>query len=209
MEVDDMLSRKRILVFMAGMLCMSTIVALAVHKDVTVKYLNAALGSLQIRDRVSVTAFYVGSEGMTEAVRGPLRNKGLTQFYIKDPASSAVFELMYCDVESSIFKTLIKINNDTTAFVFEGIKTQGSDSRGAILVKSIRQTRNIPKAVTISGPASVNSSPDKYRIIMIDQATSNRTVTVDVELGKKYDIMGNTIIIEDMNPRSKDVKVMQ
>jgi hypothetical protein len=196
-------------VLLVSMVCFGALNAWAVHKNVTVKYLIAALGTIDMRDRISVTAAYIGSEGMEEAVRGPMRNKGVAKFYIKDPTSSAVFELMYCEVNSPVFKTLVDINDDTQVFIFEGVKSQGEDRRGSIMVKSIRPARNIPQPVAVSGPDAGNASPDKYRIIMINQATSNRTVTADVELGEKYEIMGNTVIIENMNPHSNDVRVMQ
>ena len=197
-------------VFVMSIICMSAINGLAIQKTVTVQYLNAALGTIEMRDRVSVTAIYVGSEGMEEAVKGTLRNKGLSRFYIKDQVSGAVFGFMYCDIKSSVFKTLIDINSDEKAFVFECVKSQGEDRRGALIVKSIRTARNVsPQSVAVSGPTARDSAPDKYRIIMINQATSNRTVTADVALGEKYDIMGHTIIIENMNPSSSDVRVMQ
>ncbi len=205
-----MLRRTMFLVFLVNIFFMGAVEVQALHQDVSVKYLVAALGTLKIRDRISVTALYVGSDGMEEAVRGPLRNKGLTRFYIKDPASSAVFDLMYCEVGSAVFKTLIDINDDTKAFVFKGVKMQGENNRGSIIVKSVRIARNVPKPVSVNGPAATGSTvPDKFRIIMINQATSNRTVTADVVLGEKYDIQGNTVIIQNMNDKSSNVGVMQ
>ena len=204
-----MLRRMMFFCFLVSMVFMGAVGVLAVRQAITVKYLVAALGTIPIRDRISVTAAYVGSEGMEEAMRGPLRNKGLTRFYIKDTVSGAVFDLMYCEVESAVFKTLINISDDNQTFVFEGVKMQGVDNRGAIIVKSVRVARNVAKPVAVSGPAAGSVTPDKYRIIVINQATSNRTVTADVELGEKYDIQGNTIIIQNMNSQSDNVRVMQ
>ena len=204
--------QKRIMfpVFVMSIICMGAINVSAIQKTVTVQYLNAALGTIEMRDRVSVTAVYVGSEGMEEAVKGTLRNKGLSRFYIKDQVSGAVFSFMYCDINSSAFKTLININTDDKAFVFECVKSQGEGRRGALIVKSIRAVRKgATQSVAVSGPAASGTAANKYRIIMIDQATSNRTVTADITLGEKYDIMGHTIIIEDMNPSSSDVRIMQ
>ncbi len=205
-----MLRRTIFLVFLVNIFFMGAVEVQALHQDVSVKYLIAALGTLKIRDRISVTALYVGSEGMEEAVRGPFRNKGLTRFSIKDTTSSSVFDLMYCEVGSSVFKALININDNTKAFVFEGVKMQGENNRGSIIVKSVRIVRNVPKPVSVNGPAATGSTtPDKFRIIMINQATSNRTVTADVVLDEKYNIQGNTVIIQNMNDKSSDVGVVQ
>lgn len=204
-----MLKRIMFSAFLISMIFVGAINVVALQQNVTVKYLIAALGTIQVRDRISVTAVYVGSEGMSEAVRGPLRNKGLARFYIKDQTSSSVFEFMYCEIESAVFKKLININDDTKSFVFEGVKMQGEDRRGSIIVKSVRTARNIPKEVSVSGPEAVSATPDRYRIIMINQATSNRTVTADIKMGEKYDIQGHTIMIQNMNSQSGDVRVMQ
>lgn len=180
-------------------------------EKVTVKYLIAALGTLQVRDEVTVEGIYAGNLGMEEALRGPLRNKGLTRFAIRDPESGALFDLIYCEVGSAVFNTLIKIN-DEKPFVFEGRRIQGETRQGSILCTSVRTIRRPLTSVAVSTPAAggaMAERPQRFRVIMIDGATSNRTVTADVKLNQRYDIMGNTVIIQDMDVTTSDVQVFQ
>ena len=180
-------------------------------EKVTVKYLIAALGTLQVRDEVTVEGIYAGNLGMEEALRGPLRNKGLTRFAIRDPESGALFDLIYCEVGSAVFNTLIKIN-DEKPFVFEGRRIQGETRQGSILCTSVRTIRRPLTSVAVSTPAAGGANaerPQRFRVIMIDGATSNRTVTADVKLNQRYEIMGNTVIIQDMDVTTSDVQVFQ
>jgi hypothetical protein len=180
-------------------------------EKVTVKYLIAALGTLQVRDEVTVEGIYAGNLGMEEALRGPLRNKGLTRFAIRDPESGALFDLIYCEVGSAVFNTLIKIN-DEKPFVFEGRRIQGETRQGSILCTSVRTIRRPLTSVAVRTPAAggaIAERPQRFRVIMIDGATSNRTVTADVKLNQRYEIMGNTVIIQDMDVTTSDVQVFQ
>ncbi len=180
-------------------------------EKVTVKYLIAALGTLQVRDEVTVEGIYAGNLGMEEALRGPLRNKGLTRFAIRDPESGALFDLIYCEVGSAVFNTLIKIN-DEKPFVFEGRRIQGETRQGSILCTSVRTIRRPLTSMAVSTPAAggaMAERPQRFRVIMIDGATSNRTVTADVKLNQRYEIMGNTVIIQDMDVTTSDVQVFQ
>jgi hypothetical protein len=180
-------------------------------EKVTVKYLIAALGTLQVRDEVTVEGIYAGNLGMEEALRGPLRNKGLTRFAIRDPESGALFDLIYCEVGSAVFNTLIKIN-DEKPFVFEGRRIQGETRQGSILCTSVRTIRRPLTSVAVRTPAAggaIAERPQRFRVIMVDGATSNRTVTADVKLNQRYEIMGNTVIIQDMDVTTSDVQVFQ
>ncbi len=209
-----MMNRIWMFIAVSGVICS---MAFGGHQTVTVRYLNAALGTIDIRERITVTAAYVGTDGMEEALKGPLRSKELTRFSIKDPTSSAVFELMYCKINSDVFNKLININDNNHIFTFEGIKTQGEYRNGAIIVQSIKPARKkYIQSVTAANTENAGgttageaSTPEKYRIIMTDQATSNRVITTDVELGKKYDILGNTVVIEKMNSNSSNVEIIK
>ena len=202
--------RRARLITAAVLVCLACSSLMALPEKVTVKFLIAALGTLQIRDEITVEGIYAGNLGMSEALRGPLRNKDLTRFAIRDPGTGAVFDLMYCHVDSDVFKKLIKID-DEKPFVFEGRRIQGETRQGSILCTAVRTMHRPLTSVGVSAPSGSGPAapPQRFRVIMIDGVTSNRTVTADVQLNQRYDIMGHTVILQDMNATTTEVQVFQ
>jgi len=169
------------------------------QRAVSVNYLRAALGALADRERISLEAVYVGSQGMDQATETPLRGKGYSRLTLRDPDSGATFDDVYCEHDSRVFNTLLSVQADTL-FRFEAYKDDGERRRDAIFLTSATRVRT-PPAETAS-PA--RAAPRTFRVTMIDHATSNRTVLVNIELGKPYNLMGATLLIEAEDGNEQD-----
>jgi len=175
----------------AGLVSLAGGEACAQRRDVTVQYLKAALGSIADRERVSLEAEYSVEDGLTEARGSYLRNKGFSQFTVLDPASGAKFSSAYCEHDSKVFNELLGIKEEKR-FIFAGYKGKGERREDAIFVTSVTPLSEPPRP-----SAREKSQTTTYRVTMIDHVTSNRTVLVNIELGKRYNVMGTTLVLED------------
>lgn len=165
--------------------------ACAQRRDVTVQYLKAALGSIADRDRVSLDAEYSVEAGLTEARGSYLRNKGFSRFTVLDPVSGAEFGSAYCEHDSKVFNELLGVK-EKKRFIFAGYKGKGEGREDAIFVTSVT-----PLSEPRQPPAKEKRQTTTYRVTMIDHVSSNRTVLVNIELGKRYNVMGTTLVLED------------
>jgi hypothetical protein len=159
-------------------------------RHLSVSYLRAALGSLEDRTSVSVLGEYVGESGMVEATGYYLRNKGYSRFTIQDPATGVAFGSIYCSHDSSVFNELLTVRGKKR-YVFHGYKGTAEGRKDGFFVTSLTAV-----AVPAAESPEVAAGPRTFRVTVIDQATSNRTVMVNVELGKPLNLMGSTLIIE-------------
>jgi hypothetical protein len=163
------------------------------QREVSVGYLRAALGSIRDRERVAFEADYLGEQGLREARGAYLRNKGFSRFTIRDAASGAVFDSIYCEHGSSVFKQLLQARS-TKRFRFEATKGTGEDRKDAIFVTSAVEVRQA--AADTPPPPDPQPLPRSLKVTLTDHATSNRTVLVNIELGKTYNLMGASLRIE-------------
>ena len=181
--------------FSAFMLSLVTVplIALAEPKEVNVAYLRAAITTLSDRESVLVVATFLPDPGLVEPQRRWGRQGGVAQFSIRDIKTGAVFTSMYCMQNSSAFKDLIAIAKPT-AFRFRGYKGDGERNEAAIYVTSVESYTEA--AISESSKAGVVPSDARYRVTIIDNATSNRTVLADVAIGRSYNAGGVTLRVE-------------
>lgn len=180
---------------MIGALVASAAGVQAQSKTVNVAYLRAAITAIDDRSKVRVTAKFDAASGLQIAERLWLRGKGFSRFKIIDPETGAMFEEMYCKHGSKVFETLIEATEDTI-YTFTGERGRGDMRDPAIFVSDVREefrSRRKQQPVAPKGPRS-------YRVVMTDLASSNRTVLVNVELGKPYNVFGTQLVIEEEPP---------
>jgi len=182
-------------------LCASLLAAASAQaqREVSINYLRAALGSLSDRERIAFEAVYAASDGMDQATETPLRGKGYSRLTLRDPNSGATFDDVYCEHDSRVFNTLLPVQADKR-FRFEAYKDQGERRVDAIFLTAATPVRT-PPAEAASPPPS---RPTGFRVTMIDHSTSNRTVLVNIELGKPYNLMGTTLLIEAEDETGED-----
>lgn len=152
-------------------------------------YLNAALGSIAARAKVSVRAEYSSADGMREATESYLRNKGYSRIVLRDPVSGASFDKAYCAHDSKAFEDLIGVHGKKV-FIFECERGTGENRRPALFIESLLAVRQQPEAI----PPTVQAAT--FRVTLTDAATSNRTVLANVELGREYSVAGVKLKIE-------------
>lgn len=169
----------------------------AAPEEVSVAYLRAAITSIDRRERVKVTAKLDTERGLQTADYLWLRNKGYSQFSIVDPQSGARFGSMYVSHDSAAFEDLVGAQGSDAFFTFTGERGRGDRKEPAIFVRDVRPGRS--GAVKARGRAQV-SGPQTFRVVLTDVATSNRTVLVNVELGKPYNVLGTRLLIEAEPP---------
>jgi hypothetical protein len=178
-----------------GALVVSASAVLAQSKTVNVAYLRAAITSIGDRTKIRVTAEFDAASGLNIAERLWLRGKGYSRFTIIDPESGATFEDVYCKHGSKVFETLIKAT-ENTLFTFTGERGRGDMREPALFITDVREeyrARRKEEPVAAQGPRS-------FRVVMTDLASSNRTVLVNVELGKPYNLFGTQLVIEEEPP---------
>lgn len=176
--------------------------ALSQEGSVSVGFLRAALGSISDRASVSVLGEYSGADGLVDARGTYLRNKGFSRFTIREPHTGVTFGSVYCAHNSPVFNELLGVKG-TERFVFQGVKGRGEHKEDAVFVTSLRVVRG-PAA-----PASVETAPQRFTITIIEQATSNRTVMVNVELGKPVNLLGATLMVEEEEQVLDPVRVLR
>jgi len=176
-------------------------------KEVSIPFLKAAIGSIDNRGRVRVKGKYDAVEGLTETTGRYLRNKGYSRFSVTDLEGRTRFVSFYCHQDSRAFRSLLD-TTETTYFIFYGYKERGERGEDAIIVTEVT---SIPEPEKSEPDNSGVSSPDPqaekktYRITMMDMATSNKTVLVNVELGKPCNLLGTVLIVEEEEPRLQGV----
>lgn len=187
----------------AGVACIAMLTSGALAQapqTVTVKFLRAAVGSLSEGERITVRAEFSADEGLTEATRIYLRNKGYSRFNVKDPDSDVAFDSMYCHRDSAAFSALIKAEKKGI-YDFIGYRGRGQNKEDAFIVESVRFVSDVKSG-------DEQARPTSYRLTLVDGATSNRTVLVNVELGKPYNMMGAVLILEEEPPLKKGIQVV-
>ena len=168
-------------------------------REVSVLYLRAAVGGLDDRDRVTVTGEYVAADGLRETTERFLRGKGFSRFSVRAQGSDVVFTSMYCDQKSRAFETLVDITG-VKVCRFIGYRSRGEEREAAIVVTDVKVLHEITEDV---GDDDREIGARRFRITMTDNATSNSTVLVNVELGKRYNVLGTTLVIEDETPNDQ------
>lgn len=169
-------------------------------KEVSIPYLKAAIGSIDNRGRVKVKGTYDGALGLSEAGGRYLRNKGYSRFSVNDMEGRTSFESFYCHRDSKAFDSLIDVAG-SSPFILYGYKERGEDGRDAIFVTNVTRIPEPEKPgedETGAEEGAVGEETRKtYRITMMDAASSNRTVLVNVELGKPYNLLGTVLVVEE------------
>jgi hypothetical protein len=173
-------------------------------KDVSVRYLRAAIGSIRDRAPLSFVAEYSAADGLTEVRHSYLRGKGFSRFTVRDPESGFTFDQVYCQKNAAVFRTLIELQEDTL-YRFQGYKEQGEERADAVFVTSIEPVRS-REAESLR--AAETAGPKTYRLVLTDHITSNRTVLVNIELGKRYNLMGTTVVVEEEPPARPGTQVL-
>lgn len=189
-----------IMIFVAGLVPD----AAAQGRNVSVAYLRAALNSLPDRGSVSFTAEYSGREGLKQASGSYLRNKGFSRFTVRDPETGLTFNSIYCEQGSAVFNELLKVTG-TRRFNFQGHKGTGEGREDAIFVTSAEPVR-LPRDERVEEEEEEEKT---YRVTIVDHATSNRTVMVNVELGKEFNLMGATLLIEEEDSDPDGIRIME
>lgn len=172
-------------------------------RNVSVGYLRAALGSIQDRASISIEGRYSGKQGLKDARGSYLRSKGYSQFTIADAETGLTFDLAYCKHDSTAFNELLSVKG-SKLYVFQGHKGSGEGRADAFFVTSVTPVRD-------SGPAEVEQEDrvKHFMVTIIDNATSNRTVMMNVELGKEFKMVGSTLIIEEEKEDPNKVRVLK
>ena len=208
-------------------LCACAVVSVAQQparsgREVTVAYLRAAIGSIRNGDRLRLSAEYDADYGLLEANERYLRGKGYSRFSIVDPKTGVRFSNMYVDQDTDAFRTLLDLKDDTRVTLY-GYKGRGEEKDPAMIVTSVRieadnrkpgekDDARSPVAVAGRTPeADATDGKGKYRVIITDLRSTNRTVLVGVELGKDYNVLGTAIRIEreEDNSPGGNVRVLQ
>ena len=170
------------------------LIASAEQNDVNVAYLRAALSTIPDRGPVILLASYLPDPGLVEPQGRSTRRRGFVRFSVKDLKTGTVFGSMYCAQDSAAFKKLIAVTKPT-AFRFRGYKDYGEANESGIFVDSVE-----PYAETSSSgessPTDAARAETRYRVTIVDNATSNRTVLSDVAMGRSYNAGGVTVRIE-------------
>jgi hypothetical protein len=194
--------RARVLGLMAvgAVLCQMPVSAVAQDKDISVSYLRAAVSSLADGTRVRLPGDYSAAEGLHDATGVYLRNKGYSRFTIRD--GDIEFRNVYCPYDSKAFAELLKVKG-TRRFIFSGYKQRGERHEDAIFVTDVEEVpeREQPKDVVQIGKV--------YRLTMIDNTSSNRTVLGNIELGKPVRFLGTTLVLDEEAQDSGGVEVLR
>ena len=169
------------------------LLASAEQKEVNVAYLRAAINTISDREAVVLVATYLPDPGLVEAQGRNERRKGFARFSVKDLKTGTVFTSMYCAQDSAAFKDLIAVTKPT-AFRFSCTKDYGESNEPGIFVKSVESYTET--ATGEGAPAAAAPSEARYRVTLVDNVTSNRTVLADVALGQSYSAGGVTVRIE-------------
>jgi hypothetical protein len=164
-------------------------VASAQTKEISVSYLRAAIGSLDDRSSVQLNAVFMADPGLVDSTGNYLRGKGYSRFSVKDPRSGVVFTSMYCRQDSQAFKELI--NSSTKTYRLSGYKEYGEQKEPAIIVTGV-----VPSAEK-GGAVSGGPGARTFRVILVENASSNRTELANVALGQAYNVAGFTLQIEE------------
>lgn len=188
-------SRRGVVVASAGVALLAAwMVRTAMARDVTVKFLRAAVASLNERENVTVEGVYTASDGLNEPRDPYLREKGFSRFAIKDPESGVTFDSMYADHDSSAFRELLKVKEKQT-FIFSGYKARGGSlDNDVVYVTSVKA---VPNREEEKGSAPPPSPPSTYRVTIFDSRTTNRTVIANVQLGRTYTVSGIQLTVEE------------
>jgi hypothetical protein len=165
--------------------------ARAQTREVTVAFLKAAAGSLTMDARVSFTAIYDSERGLVEAGGRYMINKGYSRFRVVDPQQGAVFDAVYCAQRSKVFEQLLNTSG-RQAFVFYGYRSRGEFKEDCVIVTDVKPVKLPEKEAAQAEAATARM----FRITLVDGATSNRTVLVNVELGKPYSLLGGTVQVD-------------
>ena len=183
--------KHRIWKFMLAAALTAGVQASAQGQNHSVQYLVAALGSIPNRAAISVQGAYSTQQGMVEARGSYLRNKGYSRLVITDPETGVQFSNAYCAHDSSVFNELLNVTG-TRTFVFHGYKGRGEGREDAFFVTSLT-------AVAEAKPAPASDEADNartFRVTIVDNETSVRTVLDGVELGKPFNLPGSILVIE-------------
>lgn len=201
-----------IALMLTGLVAAVVLVANAATKEVTVGYLQAAASSLTDQTEVTVTAVYPGVASLRDCHGLYLRNDGYSRFTIKDPQSKAVFDSMYVLQTTKAFPVLVKANGQRR-MTFRGYKERGEDHDDAIFVTSVEDLGPAgppagPAPGTVTGSVTETATSDvgvlpaptipprAYRVTITDNATSNRTVIINIETNRPYTVNGTTVVVE-------------
>ena len=167
--------------------------ALGQGEEVSVKFLRAAVSSIAYDEKIVVTGEYSEADGLLEATGRFLRGKGYSQFSIKDPDSGVTFDAAYCHRDTKAFRDLMKVSG-SKRFKFYGSKARGERDEEAIFVTSVTEVEEPVEGV---GSGRSRAGSGTYRITMVDKVTSNKTVLVNIQVGKPYSLFGSTLILEE------------
>lgn len=170
----------------------------AQREETTIRYLKAAVSSLPKNSTVTVTGEFMLTPGLREVQDVFLRSKGISRFSIRDPQTGDIFDGMYCAHDSPAFKDLLTARSRRlyrfTAYRDRGeSRTEGVFVTRVELVRELRDDEDPLPAVT---PAEGPGMPGRFRVTLIEQASSNRSVLFNVEPGTAYTLNGFTIVIE-------------
>ncbi len=183
-------------------------VAHAQSKEVTVSYLQAAVSSLPEQAEVTLTAVFPGVSNLRDCHGHYLRNDGYSRFSVKDPQSKTTFDSMYVLQTSKVFPVLLNASG-ARRIRFHGYREYGEDRDDAIFVTSAEDLGPAaPAAAATPGTAVVSAvtgvevlggpgpAPRTYRVTLVDGATSNRTVIINIQTNRPYTVNGTTVLVE-------------
>lgn len=163
------------------------VVVLGQTKEISVAYLRAAVGAIGDRSSVQLNAVFLPDPGLVEATGNYLRGKGYSRFSVKDPQSGVVFTSMYCRQDSPAFRELI--NPGSKVYRMSGYKDSGEQNEPSIFITGV-------VALPEKGGRVGDEKSRTFRVIIRDNASSNRTELANVVLGQAYSVAGMTIQLE-------------
>ena len=163
------------------------VVVLGQTKEISVAYLRAAVGTISDRSSVQLNAVFLPDPGLVEATGNYLRGKGYSRFSVKDPQSGVVYTSMYCRQDSQAFRELI--NPGAKTYRMSGYKDSGEQNEPSIFITGVL-------ALPEKGGKVGDEKGRTFRVIIRDNASSNRTELANVVMGQAYSVAGITLQIE-------------
>jgi len=168
----------------------------AQRDDITVRYLRAAISSLQKNTQVSITAEFMATPGLRDVNDVFLRSKGVSRFSIRDPGNGDVFDNMYCRHDSPAFKDLLAANG-RRIYRFSGYRDRGESNSDGVFVTRVEFIREIKEdEAAAPAPGETAATPPRLRVTLIDNTTSNRSVLFNVQPGQSYKLNGYTVQVD-------------
>ncbi len=163
------------------------------RKEYTPQYLRAALGSIRHNTAIAVTGEFDVAHGLRD-MKKYLEGDAYSRFTIKDPETGFEFTSMYCEHDSSVFKTLLAVRG-RKVFAFHGQRQAGDEQENGFLATRLVFVREIKPEPEKKPPPKTTDGA--LRVVITDSKTGQRTVVANVVKGQPYEVDNLTVVVED------------